>query len=261
MGLATKFRQKLRTFMQRPGSTVSLAPFEALLPRIEELEEELKALSDDELKARAIELGDRLTGASEAADDGEPDESPEYVDSLQRAQPVMIDDDDLVEICALGREAARRALDERAFDTQLLGAMSMLAGTVVEMATGEGKTLAAAIAAFGYASRGARVQIMTVNDYLAHRDAEWMRPVYELLGLTVGSIGETSTHDERAAAYACDVTYASVSEAGFDFLRDQLVTSKGDEVMPGLATLILDEADFILIDEARVPLVLAGSVE
>jgi preprotein translocase subunit SecA len=261
MGLATKFRQKLRTFMQRPGSTVSLAPFEALLPRIEELEEELQALTDEELKARALELGDRLTGASAEAADDESEESPEYVDSLQRAQPVMIDDDDLVEICALGREAGRRGLDERAFDTQLLGTMSMLAGTVVEMATGEGKTLAAAIAAFGYASRGARVQIMTVNDYLAHRDAEWMRPVYELLGLTVGSVGEGSTHDERAAAYACDVTYASVSEAGFDFLRDQLVTKASDRVMPGLATLILDEADFILIDEARVPMVLAGSVD
>ena len=283
MGLASKFRQKLRTFMQRPGATVSLAPFEALLPRIEELEEELRALTDAELTERARDLRTRLSGSSdpapevasdpEAQPEAEADEVvagpaaedsgeiPEYVDALGRAQPVVIDDEDLVEICALGREAGLRALDERAFDTQLLGAMSMLAGTVVEMATGEGKTLAAAIAAFGYVARGSRVQVMTVNDYLARRDAEWMAPVYELLGLTTGSVGEGSTHDERAAAYACDVAYASVSEAGFDFLRDQLVLRPGDEVMPGLSTLILDEADFILIDEARVPLVLAGSLE
>lgn len=274
MGLADKLKKKLNKFMERPGATVSLAPFEAMLPRIDALEDELRELSDEALTERAAALRERLTAAVEESaekqadaaakesKDGKAKEKPkDYVDSASRVQPVPIHDDDMIEICALAREAGRRGIGERAFDVQLLGAMSMLAGTVVEMATGEGKTLAAAIAAYGYAARGSRVQIMTVNDYLAHRDAEWMGPIYRLLGLTVGAIGENSTPDERKAAYACDVTYVSVSEAGFDYLRDQLVLDRADEVMPPLATLILDEADFVLIDEARVPLVLAGSLD
>jgi preprotein translocase subunit SecA len=196
-----------------------------------------------------------------AADTGEAAAQPEFVDVNSRVKAVPIHDDDMVEICALGREAGRRALGERAFDVQLLGAMAMLAGTVVEMATGEGKTLAAAISAFGYVVRGSRVQVMTVNDYLAQRDADWMGPVYRLLGLSVSAVSEGCSHDERKAAYADDVSYVSVSEAGFDYLRDQLVLDPADEVMPHLSTLILDEADFVLIDEARVPLVLAGSLD
>ncbi|MBV1850562.1 accessory Sec system translocase SecA2 [Catellatospora tritici] len=248
MGLAGRLKQKLRTFMQRPGTTVSLEGFEAILPRILELEEELTALSDAEFTERAVMLRDVVSGA----DDGEP--------RVTLAKPLPIDAEDLAEICALGREAGRRALGERAFDVQLLGAMAMLQGNVVEMATGEGKTLAAVIAAYGYVVRGSRVQVLTVNDYLADRDARWMGPAYRLLGLTVGAVGESSGHDERAAAYRCDVTYVSVSEAGFDFLRDQLVLRAEDEVMPGLYTVLIDEADSILIDEARVPLVLAGSL-
>ncbi|NUT35751.1 MAG: accessory Sec system translocase SecA2 [Hamadaea sp.] len=257
MGLADKLKRKLRTFMERPGATVSLAPFEALLPKIDALEEELRALTDDEFTERANALRERLSADAPE----EPAEQRAYVDAHSRVKPAPIDDDDLVEICALGREAGRRALDERAFDTQLLGAMAMLAGTVAEMATGEGKTLAAAIAAYGYVARGSRVQVMTVNDYLAGRDAAWMRRVYELLGVSVGAIEEASTHDERAEAYAKDVTYVSVSEAGFDFLRDQLVLDPAEQVMPRLSTLIVDEVDFVVIDEARVPMVLAGSVD
>jgi preprotein translocase subunit SecA len=168
--------------------------------------------------------------------------------------------DQLIEVCALGREAGRRALGERAFDVQLFGAMAMLDGCVAEMATGEGKTLAAVIAAFGHAVRGSHVHVLTVNDYLARRDATWMGPIYELLGLSVDAVGESSTHDERAAAYACDITYVSISEAGFDFLRDQLIVDAADAVMRPLSTVLIDEADSILIDEARVPLVIAGSI-
>ncbi|MDI1465154.1 accessory Sec system translocase SecA2 [Catellatospora sp. KI3] len=249
MGFGGRLKQKLRTFMQRPGTTISLAGFEAILPRIADLEDELAALTDAEFTERAVALREIVSGT----EDGQP--------RVTLAQPQPIDADDLIEICALGREAGRRALGERAFDVQLLGAMAMLQGNVVEMATGEGKTLAAVIAAYGYVVRGSRVQVLTVNDYLADRDARWMGPAYRLLGLSVGAVGEGTDHDERAAAYRCDVTYVSVSEAGFDFLRDQLVLRAEDEVMPGLYTVIVDEADSILIDEARVPLVLAGSAD
>src|SRR5262249_40808834 len=162
-----------------------------------------------------------------------------------------------VTACAIAREAAQRSLGERPFDVQLLGALAMLSGNVAEMATGEGKTLAAAIAAYGFALRGQPVHVLTVNDYLARRDAEWMRPVYETLGLSVGWIGESSTSDERRAAYGCDVTYVSVSEAGYDYLRDQLVVDEAEAVQRELAVVLVDEADSILIDEAPVALVLA----
>ncbi len=127
------------------------------------------------------------------------------------------------------------------------------------MATGEGKTLTGAIAAAGYALRGHRVHVLSVNDYLARRDAAWMGPLYAKLGVTVGWVEQTSTPDERRAAYAADVCYVSVNEAGFDLLRDRMRTADGDRVQPQPEVAIIDEADSVLIDEARVPLVLAGS--
>ncbi|MCW2935238.1 MAG: Protein export cytoplasm protein SecA ATPase helicase, partial [Actinomycetia bacterium] len=168
---------------------------------------------------------------------------------------------DDAEICACGREAARRALGERPYDVQVLGALAMLSGLVAEMATGEGKTLAGALAAAGYALRGRSVDVMSVNDYLARRDAEWMRPVFALLGVTVGWIGQDSTVAERRRAYAAQVTYAPVSEFGFDVLRDRLVTDVADLVASDPDVVLIDEADSVLIDEARVPLVLAGAAE
>ena len=166
---------------------------------------------------------------------------------------------DIPQFLAIAREAADRATGLRPFDVQLLGALRMLAGDVVEMATGEGKTLAGAIAAAGYALGGRHVHVITVNDYLARRDAEWMGPLLEALGLTVGWITENSTPAERREAYACDVTYASVSEIGFDVLRDQLVTDVDDLVSPNPDVALIDEADSVLVDEALVPLVLAGT--
>ncbi|MTK02484.1 accessory Sec system translocase SecA2 [Micromonospora sp. CP22] len=225
MGVSQRLKTRFRRFLQRPGTTVDLAPLEKLLPVIEAREEEISAFDDAE-----------LTEAAATATSYE-------------------------EICALGREAARRGIDQRPYDVQLLGAMSLLSGKVAEMATGEGKTLTAAIAAYGHVRLGnGPVHVLTVNDYLARRDAQWMEPIYTLLGLTVGWVNEASTPVERRAAYACDVTYVSVSEAGFDFLRDQLVTDIEDRVQRPLRTAIVDEADSILIDEARVPMVLAGSV-
>ncbi|MDO3704824.1 accessory Sec system translocase SecA2 [Micromonospora sp. C28SCA-DRY-2] len=225
MGVSQRLKTRFRRFLQRPGTTVDLAPLEKLLPAIEAREEELSALDDVEL----TEAAGRAEGYEE--------------------------------ICAIGREAARRGLDQRPYDVQLLGAMALLSGKVAEMATGEGKTLTATIAAYGHVRLGnGPVHVLTVNDYLARRDAQWMEPVYHLLGLTVGWVNEASTPQERRDAYACDVTYVSVSEAGFDYLRDQLVTDLADRVQPALRTAIVDEADSILIDEARVPMVLAGAV-
>ena len=166
---------------------------------------------------------------------------------------------DIAQFLAIAREAADRATGLRPFDVQLQGALRMLAGDVVEMATGEGKTLAGAIAAAGYALGGRRVHVISVNDYLARRDAEWMGPLLEAMGLTVGWITGDSTADERRAAYQCDVTYASVNEIGFDVLRDQLVTDVADLVSPNPDVALIDEADSVLVDEALVPLVLAGT--
>lgn len=166
---------------------------------------------------------------------------------------------DMPQFLALAREAAERATTLRPFDVQLLGALRMMAGDVVEMATGEGKTLSGAIAAAGYALAGRNVHVVTINDYLARRDAEWMGPLIEALGLTVGWITGDSTAEERRAAYRCDVTYASVNEIGFDVLRDQLVTDVADLVSPNPDVALVDEADSVLVDEALVPLVLAGT--
>ncbi|HZU49795.1 MAG TPA: accessory Sec system translocase SecA2 [Mycobacterium sp.] len=166
---------------------------------------------------------------------------------------------DIPQFLAIAREAAERATGLRPFDVQLLGALRMLAGDVIEMATGEGKTLAGAIAAAGYALAGRHVHVVTINDYLARRDAEWMGPLIEALGLTVGWITAESTAEQRRAAYKCDVTYASVNEIGFDVLRDQLVTDVADLVSPDPDVALIDEADSVLVDEALVPLVLAGT--
>ena len=166
---------------------------------------------------------------------------------------------DIPQFLAIAREASERSTTLRPFDVQLLGALRMLAGDVVEMATGEGKTLAGAIAAAGYAIAGRSVHVISVNDYLAKRDAEWMGPLLEAMGLTVGWITADSTAAERRAAYACDVTYASVNEIGFDVLRDQLVTDVADLVSPAPDVALIDEADSVLVDEALVPLVLAGT--
>jgi len=218
----TSLRSRVRRFLQQPGSA-SLARYQELLAPIAGREAALRDLGDAELAA----------AARAATEDGE--------------------------ICAVGREAARRALGERPFDVQLLGTLTMLSGQVAEMATGEGKTLSGALAAAGYVRRGHRVQVMAVNDYLARRDAEWMGPVYDRLGVTVSWLGQASTPDERRRAYAADVCYAPVSEIGFDVLRDRLAADVDDLVTAAPDVLLIDEADSVLVDEALIPLVLAGS--
>ncbi|HEY9243332.1 MAG TPA: accessory Sec system translocase SecA2 [Streptosporangiaceae bacterium] len=216
-------RARVRRFLQKPGSA-SLAGYQALLPDIAAREAALAELTDAELTALA----------KDTTDD--------------------------VGICAAGREAARRGLGERPFDVQLLGTLALLSGQVAEMATGEGKTLSGALAAAGYVHRGHQVHVMSVNDYLARRDAEWMRPVYDLLGVTVGWIGQGSPPEQRRQAYAADICYASANEIGFDVLRDRLAVATGDLVTAAPDVVLIDEADSVLVDEALIPLVLAGSV-
>lgn len=160
---------------------------------------------------------------------------------------------------ALVREVSQRVLGMRPFDVQLLGAAALQAGRIVEMETGEGKTLAAVLPASLEALTGGGVHVLTANDYLARRDASWMGPVYRELGLRVAAIGQGSARDERRSAYEADVTYLSANEAGFDFLRDRLARREDDVVQRPYQFGLADEADSILIDEARVPLVIAGA--
>ncbi len=225
-----RIKGRFSRFLDRPA-TVDISHYKELLKSVDWREEKVGKLTDAELIEAAAKLRE--------------------VDSFGEKE--------LAELCALGREAARRALDERPYDVQLLGAMELLDGHVVQMATGEGKTLAGALAAAGYALQGRPVHVMSVNDYLARRDAEWMGPVYELLGVSVGWVDQTSTAEQRRAAYAKDVTYGSVSEVGFDVLRDRLATDVAEMVGREPDVVLVDEADSVLIDEAKVPLVLAGS--
>ncbi|MGY4766880.1 accessory Sec system translocase SecA2 [Kribbella sp. CWNU-51] len=228
--MALKIASRFRRLLQRPGS-IDLGPYERLTQLVGEAEESVLPLTDEELTEAVAEL--RTTGG--------------------------LHEDEQIEFLALAREAAQRTIGERAFDGQVVGALAMLQGRVVEMATGEGKTLAGAFAAAGYAVGGRKVHVLAVNDYLARRDAEWMGPVYELLGVTVSHIGQASTPEERRTAYEADVCYAPVSEIGFDVLRDRLVTDVADRVTVEPDVALVDEADSVLIDEARVPLVLAGA--
>ncbi len=168
---------------------------------------------------------------------------------------------DLQEGIASVAVAAARELGLEMFPVQLRGALSLAAGRIAEMQTGEGKTLACTPAVAWFARGGAGVHVMTVNDYLARRDAAWMGPVYRFFGFSVGCVQQGSSSAERRAAYACDITYATANEIGFDYLRDNLALRAGDQVHRPFQAAVIDEADSILIDEARIPLVLAGGEE
>jgi preprotein translocase subunit SecA len=220
------------------GSTVrfDLSGYAPALSAIAALEDGCRDLADQRLRDRSHALRAR-------ARSGEPR------DALRP------------ELFAVTREAARRALGQRPFDEQLVAALALDDGRVIEMLTGEGKTLTAVMPAAlnAFADRGAH--ILTFNDYLARRDAEWMGPIYRLLGLSVGYIQQGMTTRERRAAYAADVTYVTAKEAGFDHLRDLLVVNAADLVHRPFHFALVDEADSLMIDEARVPLVIAGSID
>ncbi|MDX5377841.1 MAG: preprotein translocase subunit SecA [Halomonas sp.] len=200
------------------------------------LEPQFEALDDAALQARSEEFRQRLS-AGESLDDMLP------------------------EAFATVREASKRVMGMRHFDVQMIGGMTLHRGRIAEMKTGEGKTLVATLAVYLNALPGNGVHVVTVNDYLARRDAEWMRPLYEFLGLSVGIIYSGQTAEEKRAAYACDITYGTNNEYGFDYLRDNMAFSLEDKVQRGLSFAIVDEVDSILIDEARTPLIISGAVD
>ena len=207
-----------------------------VVTRINSLEAAMQALDDDSLRAKTAAFRTRL-------------EAGETLDQL------------LPEVFAAVREAGVRALNMRHFDVQLIGGMALNAGKIAEMRTGEGKTLVATLPAYLNALPNHSVHLVTVNDYLAQRDAAWMSPLYEFLGLTVGVVRSGQTPEEKRAAYACDVVYGTNNEFGFDYLRDNMAFSRADKNQGTLAFAIVDEVDSILIDEARTPLIISGAVE
>ncbi len=213
-----------------------LKKLKPIVQKINALEPEFKKLSDQELARKTVEFKERL-------------ERGESLDEL------------LPEAFATVREAARRVLGMRHFDVQLMGGIVLHQGKIAEMKTGEGKTLVATLPAYLNALTGKGVHIVTVNDYLAKRDAEWMGPVYRFLEISVGYIASGMNDAERKKAYACDITYGTNSEFGFDYLRDNMKYSLEDMVQRGHYYAIIDEVDSILIDEARTPLIISGPSE
>ncbi|MBQ7359591.1 MAG: preprotein translocase subunit SecA [Lachnospiraceae bacterium] len=204
-----------------------------LVDQIESLRPEMQALSDEQLRGKTIEFKNRLAKG-------------ETLDDL------------LPEAYAVVREAAKRALNMEHYRVQLIGGIVLHQGRIAEMRTGEGKTLVSTLPAYLNALEGKGVHIVTVNDYLAHRDAEWMGQVHRFLGLSVGVVLNSMTSDERRAAYACDITYVTNNELGFDYLRDNMVVYRNQLVLRDLHYAIIDEVDSVLIDEARTPLIISG---
>ncbi|MXW73077.1 MAG: preprotein translocase subunit SecA, partial [Chromatiales bacterium] len=213
-----------------------LSRYEKVARRINALEPELGKSSDAKLRERASALRRR-------ARDGQDTEEL------------------LPEAYALVREASVRTLGLRHFDVQLIGGIALHEGKIAEMRTGEGKTLVATLPAFLNSLAGECVHIVTVNDYLARRDAEWMGPVYRFLGCTVGAVVSQQAPEEKREAYRCDVCYGTNNEFGFDYLRDNLALRDEDQAQRGLRYAIVDEVDSILIDEARTPLIISGPAE
>ncbi len=224
------FLQKLLTI----GEGKQVRVYEGRVTRINELEPGIKALSDSELARKTVEFRERL-------EQGEP------LPDLQ------------MEAFAVAREAGVRALGMRHFDVQLIGGMVLNDGQIAEMKTGEGKTLVSTLAGYLNALPGGGVHVVTVNDYLAKRDSEWMGRIYRFLGMDVGWIQSAMDPAQRIPSYQADITYGTNAEFGFDYLRDNMVTSSEDRVQRGHHFAIVDEVDSILIDEARTPLIISGA--
>jgi len=230
---------------------------------ISALEPAMKALSDDQLRAKTDEFRQRIKERLDQITD-EPDADPDRVKQLEDERRQALNevlDEILVEAFAVVREAGRRVLNMRHFDVQLIGGMVLHQGKISEMKTGEGKTLVATLPVYLNALSGRGVHVVTVNDYLAKRDSEWMGKLYRFLGLSVGVIVHELDDEQRRDAYAADVTYGTNNEFGFDYLRDNMKFDLKDCVQRGHNFAIVDEVDSILIDEARTPLIISGASE
>ncbi len=203
---------------------------------IHALEPAMQALSDEALRAKTEEFKQRF----------------QQGESLEKLLP---------EAFAVVREGGVRALGMRHFDVQMIGGMVLNSGKIAEMRTGEGKTLVATLPVYLNAITGKGVHVVTVNDYLAKRDAEWMAKLYNFLGLSVGINLSQMQHDAKQSAYAADITYGTNNEFGFDYLRDNMVFTKDERVQRSLSYALVDEVDSILIDEARTPLIISGQAE
>ena len=220
----------------RAGEGRKFKAYQKRAEAINRFEPEMEALSDEEIREEADSLRER-------ARNGE---------SL---------DDLLPEAFALTREASRRSTGQRHYDVQLIGGMVLHDGAIAEMRTGEGKTLTATLPVFLNTLAGDSVHVVTVNDYLARRDSEWMKPIYDALGVSVAAVQDGDDHATRQRKYACDVTYGTNSEFGFDYLRDNMADALEHCVQRGHHFAIVDEVDNILIDEARTPLIISGAPE
>ena len=226
---------------------------------INALEPQMAALSDDQLQAKTAEFRERIA-KSVAADDATGAGSDAAQDAMLERRRAALDAL-LPEAFAVVREAGKRVLGMRHFDVQLVGGITLHNGKIGEMRTGEGKTLVATLPAYLNALAGTGVHIVTVNDYLARRDADWMGRIYRFLGLTVGVNLSQMEHDLKQQAYLADITYGTNNEFGFDYLRDNMVYELSEKVQRGLVFAIVDEVDSILIDEARTPLIISGQAE
>src|ERR1700736_1304103 len=229
----------LETLLAKVVGTQNERELERLRPLVGEvnaLEPTIQALSDDQLRAKTIEFRTRIANG-------------ETLDDL------------MAEAFAVVREAGRRVLTMRHFDVQLIGGAVLHKGKIAEMKTGEGKTLVATLPAYLNALDGKGVHIVTVNDYLARRDSEWMGKIYRFLGMTAGVIQHDLNDAERQVAYAADITYGTNNEFGFDYLRDNMKFELAHYVQRGHNFAIVDEVDSILIDEARTPLIISGPAE
>lgn len=208
-----------------------------------------------ELLPIVAQINEKESWAQSLAPEDFPKQTQIFKERLSKGETL---EDILPEAFALAREAAKRVLGERPYDVQLMGSVVLNSGRIVEMKTGEGKTLMSVAAAYLNSLTGKGVHIVTVNDYLAERDADWMRPVYTYLGVTVGSIISGMDNDARKKAYNCDITYGTNNELGFDYLRDNMQIDPSQKVQRGFAFCVVDEIDSILIDEARTPLIISG---
>jgi len=245
---------------------------EPVVELVNSLEPAISKLSDEELRAKTDEFRRRVSekakqygGELESAENRlkeavSPEERQKAKDELRKVRNAVLEDV-LPEAFAAVREVAKRTLNMRHFDVQIIGGAVLHEGKIAEMATGEGKTLVATLPVYLNSLGGYKTHLVTVNDYLAKRDAEWMGPIYKFLGLTVGLIQHDMSPSERRMAYSCDVTYVTNNELGFDYLRDNMSHSLEECVLGKLEYAIVDEVDSILIDEARTPLIISGPAE